>query len=99
MPSGPRRPTPGSSALRIFDLSLAEMLWSRRSAFLGLLVGAPVSLAAIIRLVSILATDSTFRANGQVVTGPTLFGAMVWLLYVRFIVPVLGVFYGTALIA
>jgi ABC-2 type transport system permease protein len=28
-----------------------------------------------------------------------LFGLMIWLLYIRFIVPVLGVFYGTALIA
>jgi ABC-2 type transport system permease protein len=95
----PRQPTLASSALRIFDLSLGEMLWSRRSAFLGMLVGTPVLLAVLIRLVSMMAADSTFRANGQVVTGPTLFGVMVWLLYVRFIVPVLGVFYGTALIA
>jgi ABC-2 type transport system permease protein len=93
------RPTLVSSARHIFDLSLGEMLWSRRSAFLGLLVGAPVSLALIVRLVAIVATESTFRANGQVVTGPMLFGAMVWLLDVRFIVPVLGVFYGTALMA
>jgi ABC-type transport system involved in multi-copper enzyme maturation permease subunit len=28
-----------------------------------------------------------------------VFGMMIWLLYIRFIVPVLGVFYGTALIA
>jgi ABC-type transport system involved in multi-copper enzyme maturation permease subunit len=28
-----------------------------------------------------------------------VFGVMMWLLYVRFIVPVLGVFYGTAFIA
>jgi ABC-type transport system involved in multi-copper enzyme maturation permease subunit len=33
------------------------------------------------------------------VAGPTIFGGMIWLLYLRFIVPVLGVFYGTALIA
>jgi ABC-2 type transport system permease protein len=31
--------------------------------------------------------------------GPALFGLMIWLLYIRFIVPVLGVFYGTSLIA
>jgi ABC-2 type transport system permease protein len=97
--AAPARPPFGSSVLRVFDVSLGEMLWSRRSAFLALLVGAPVSLAAIIRLVSIVAPESTVRANGQVVSGPTLFGVMVWLLYVRFIVPVLGVFYGTALIA
>src|SRR5262249_20818244 len=28
-----------------------------------------------------------------------IFGMMIWLLYIRFIIPVLGVFYGTALIA
>jgi ABC-2 type transport system permease protein len=75
------------------------MLWSRRSAFLALLVGAPVSLAIIVRVVALLASDTSFRANGRMVTGPVVFGVMMWLLYVRFIVPILGVFYGTALIA
>src|SRR4029077_19346973 len=37
--------------------------------------------------------------NGARVGGPGLFGMMMWLLYIRFSVPVLGVFYGTALIA
>src|SRR5206468_11725320 len=31
--------------------------------------------------------------------GAAIFGLMIWLLYIRFIVPVLGVFYGTSLIA
>ena len=31
--------------------------------------------------------------------GPDIFGLMVWTFYLRFTVPVLGVFYGTALIA
>src|SRR5581483_3312571 len=79
-----------SSALRVFDLSLGEMIWSRRSAFLALLVGAPVSLAAIIRIVALAATDVSFRANGRGINGATVFGVMVWLLYVRFIVPILG---------
>src|SRR5206468_5485633 len=30
---------------------------------------------------------------------PGIFGVMMWLLFLRFIVPVLGVFYGTALVA
>jgi ABC-type transport system involved in multi-copper enzyme maturation permease subunit len=94
-----RRPTLSATVLRIFDLSLGEMLWSRRSAFLALLVGAPVSLAIIVRLIGLFASDASFRANGQAVTGPVVFGVMMWLLYVRFIVPILGVFYGTALIA
>ena len=32
-------------------------------------------------------------------TGSAVFGLIVWLLFFRFIVPVLGVFYGTSLIA
>src|SRR4029077_3865925 len=37
--------------------------------------------------------------NGARVGGPGLFGMMMWLLYIRFSIPALGVFYGTALIA
>ena len=32
-------------------------------------------------------------------SGPSIFGLFIWLLYLRFIVPVLGVFYGTSLMA
>jgi ABC-2 type transport system permease protein len=32
-------------------------------------------------------------------TGPAIFGLVIWGMYLRFIVPVLGVFYGTSLIA
>jgi ABC-type transport system involved in multi-copper enzyme maturation permease subunit len=83
----------------VFDLSLAQMLWSRRSVFLGLLVGGPVMIAAIVRVLWTVLPDSTLRINGAAVGGAAIFGIMIWLLYVRFIVPVLGVFYGTALIA
>jgi len=85
------------SALRIFDISLGQMLWSRRSVLLGLLVGAPVLLAAAVRLFA--ATNQLPVINGAGLNGPTLFGVVIWWLFVRFIVPVLGVFYGTALIA
>jgi len=87
-----------SSAARIFDLSLGQMLWSRRSVFLGVLLGGPVVLAVALRIVDSLHT-SGFRVNGAEVGGGTIFGMMMWLLYIRFIVPVLGIFYGTALIA
>jgi ABC-2 type transport system permease protein len=92
-------PTLIGSALRIFDLSLGQMLWSRRSIFLALVVGGPVVLAVIVRTLSIAIPSSSLRINGAIVGGPSIFGMMIWLLYVRFIVPVLGVFYGTALIA
>lgn len=95
----PSQPSAMGSALRIFDLSLGQMLWSRRSIFLALLVGGPVLLAVIVRVISIVVPNSSLRINGAVVGGPSIFGMMIWLLYVRFIVPVLGVFYGTALIA
>ena len=92
-------PSFGSSALRIFDLSLAQMLWSRRSVFLAVLVAGPVLLAVVYRLATGLLPRGGFQVNGSAVGGPVVFGMMIWLLYVRFIVPVLGVFYGTALIA
>jgi ABC-type transport system involved in multi-copper enzyme maturation permease subunit len=97
-PDSRRMPSFGTAALRIFDLSLGEMLWSRRSMFLGLVVGGPVLLAVITRVVTMLASDSV-RINGEAVSGAAIFGLMIWLVYLRFIVPVLGVFYGTALIA
>ena len=94
----PRTATVMASAMRIFDLSLGQMLWSRRSVFLGLLLGAPVLLALVLRIVDSLHA-SGFKVNGAAVGGSTIFGMMIWLLFIRFIVPVLGVFYGTALIA
>ena len=42
---------------------------------------------------------SALRVNGQRVAGFGIFGVMIWMLFLRFIVPVLGVFYGTALMA
>ena len=98
-PSTTDHPAVGVSALRIFDLSLGQMLWSRRSVFLGIVVGAPVALAVLIRAVVLLTPAGMPRINGTPMRGPALFGLIIWLLYIRFIVPVLGVFYGTALIA
>ena len=98
-PSSQRAPSFPASVLRVFDLSLGDMLWSRRSVFLALLVGGPVLLAGVSRLFDVAGVSGSLRVNGSAVTGQSIFGLMVWLLYVRFIVPVLGVFYGTALIA
>lgn len=95
----PATPTLITSTMRIFDLSLGQMLWSRRSIFLALVVGGPVILATGVRIMTMVVPSSSFRVNGAMIGGPSIFGMMIWLLYVRFIVPVLGVFYGTALIA
>ncbi len=86
------------AAVRIFDLSLGEMLWSRRTVFMGLVVGMPIVLAIVLRLIQALGAPGV-RLNGIAVDGPTMFGLMIWAFYLRFSVPVLGVFYGTALIA
>ncbi len=95
------------SGLRIFDLSLGEMLWSRRTIFMMLVVGVPVFIACVLRIVVGLGApvfeDHRTTQNGVTqtirMTGPGIFGFMIWVLYVRFIVPVLGVFYGTSLMA
>src|SRR5262245_10792218 len=97
-----RAPGVVASTLRVFELSFGQTLWSRRSLFLGLLVGGPVLVAAALRFISILASARGARFNGAMVArvdGEMLFGLMIWLMFVRVVVPVLGVFYGTSLIA
>jgi ABC-type transport system involved in multi-copper enzyme maturation permease subunit len=85
-------------AWRIFELSLGEMLWSRRTVFLAIVVGCPVLVAAVLRIVDSLGVVP-LRINGQRMGYTAIFGVMIWLLFLRFIVPVLGVFYGTSLVA
>ena len=98
-------PTPPgflSASLRVFDLSLGEMLWSRRTIFMALVVGAPVFIAVVLRLVVGLGApvfEEPRGGGGLRIDGPWVFGGMIWILYLRFIVPVLGVFYGTSLMA
>lgn len=94
------RQTPGmlGAAARVFDLSLGEMLWSRRTIFMALVVGGPVMIALAVRAITAL-SGSAARVDGIAMTGPAMFGMMIWFFYLRFTVPVLGVFYGTALIA
>jgi ABC-type transport system involved in multi-copper enzyme maturation permease subunit len=95
-----RRPAPSlvTAAVRVFELSLGEMLWSRRTIFMGLVVGLPVLLALVIRLFD-LAGASGVRVNNMAVDGPAVFGLIIWAFFLKFSIPVLGVFYGTSLIA
>ena len=94
-------PAPGflTSSLRIFDLSLGEMLWSRRTVFMLLIVGAPVFIALFIRALVSLGAPVLEGPGNVRMTGPAIFGMMIWIFYLRFTIPVLGVFYGTSLIA
>ena len=99
MPVGPSFP---GSVARIYDLSFGQMLWSRRTVFMVMVVGGPVAVALILRmLVSMDLLDASSVIDGRPVTidGPVIFGLMIWGFYLSFSVPLLGVFYGTALIA
>jgi ABC-type transport system involved in multi-copper enzyme maturation permease subunit len=91
-------PSLGAASLRIFDLSLGEMLWSRRTVFLALVVGGPVLIAAVLRTLDLFGllkvSDGTLR-----VTGPSIFALMISFIFLRFLTPILGIFYGTALMA
>ncbi len=49
LPVPRRAPSLWAAAVRIFDLSLARMLWSRGTIFMALLVGLPVVLAVLVR--------------------------------------------------
>lgn len=91
-----RAPGVLTSALRIFDVSLGDMLWSRRTIFMALVVGAPVVIALMLRTVVSLGAPLFEETR---MTGPSVFGLIIFGLYLRFIVPVLGIFYGTSLIA
>ena len=107
---GPARSAPRSvtstgfltSSLRVLEFTLGEMLWSRRTVFKGLVVCGPVVIALGLR--ALMSLD-VFTVGGRVdgrsleMSGPSIFGLMVWAFYLRFTVPVLGVFYGTSLIA
>jgi ABC-2 type transport system permease protein len=94
------RQAPGmiSASLRVFELSLGEMLWSRRTIFMALVVGLPVVLALVVRLFDLVGADGV-RVNNMAVDGPAVFGLIIWAFFLRFSIPVLGVFYGTSLIA
>ena len=94
----PAAPSLLTASLRIFDLSLGEMLWSRRSVFLALVVGGPVLIALICQTVEFFNLPA-LRVNGVRVSGAVMFGGIIWAFYLRVIVPLLGVFYGTSLMA
>lgn len=98
MTKPPTGPAFATAVARIFDISVGQLLWSRRTIFMALAVTAPVVIALIFRVIDTMGV-STVRVNRTPVSGAVMFGGMIWLMYLRFIVPVLGAFYGTALIS
>ena len=90
------------SALRIYNLSLGQMLWSRRTVFMAFIVGGPVAVALILRALvamDLMTARGVIEGRPVTVDGPVIFGLMIWGFYLRLAVPLLGMFYGTALIA
>ena len=86
------------STRRVFDLALGQMLWGRRTTLLVLAAGLPVLLAVVTRMT--LSTGSAVvQINGRQIGSEAVFSTAITLLYLRFIVPAVGVFYGTSLIA
>jgi len=96
----PAAPPPGltTGMLRVFDLAVGQMLWSRRTIFMALVVGLPVAVALVVRVLVEAGVPLT-RVGRETVDGTVLFGLMMWAFFVRFAVPLLAMFYGTSLIA
>src|SRR5262249_46765689 len=93
-----RQPSFVDASLRIFGMSLGEMLWSRRTVYMLLVVAAPIALAIFGRIMTAVGS-ATLRIDGSRLNPIGVFGMMVWVLFVRFTIPVLGAFYGTGIIA
>ncbi len=90
----PTRPLPFLSGTRaVFDLSLEGMLLSRRSLLMGLLVGLPVILAIVYRV--LLAADVPNRA----VPPLDLYALVVAVYWIRNVLPLMALFHATSLIA
>ena len=88
------RPLPFLPAARaVFDLSLESMVWSRRSLLMGLLVGLPVVLAIVYRVV--LAMDIPTKA----VPPLDLYAIVVAVYWIRNVLPLVALFHATSLVA
>jgi ABC-2 type transport system permease protein len=87
-----------ASTRRVFELALGQMLWARRTALLALAAAAPVLLALVTRL-TLSSGSAVVQINGRQIGSEAVFSTAIAALYLRFIVPAIGVFYGTSLIA
>lgn len=86
------RPLPfGRAARAVFDLSLEGMVWSRRSIVIALLMGLPIVLAIVYRIV--------LGRLPPRVAAFDFYGNIVAYYYLRFALPLAALFYATALIA
>jgi ABC-2 type transport system permease protein len=87
------RPLPFARGARaVFDLSLEGMVWTRRTLLMGLLVSLPV-------LVSILYRVVATRPGVRVLPAVDLYAVIVAVYWVRNVLPLVALFFATALVA
>ena len=68
-----RPPSFVNATMRVFDVAVGQLLWSRRTMFMVLAVTAPIAIAVILRVSDAMGV-SALRVNGQQVGGPVMFG-------------------------
>ena len=81
------------AARAVFELSLEGMLWTRRTLGMAVLVGMPVVFALFYRLVL------AGKWNVQPITPGDMYALLVAVYWIRFVVPLVALFYATALVA
>jgi ABC-2 type transport system permease protein len=87
-------PLPFARAARaVFDLSLEGMVWSRRTLLMGILVGLPAVVAIVYRVV--LATQPAAR----LLPAADLYAVIVAIYWIRNVLPLVALFFATALVA
>ena len=88
------RPLPFTQGARaVFDLSLEGMVWSRRTLLMGILVGLPALVAIVYRIV--LAT----RSEARLLPATDLYAVIVAVYWIRNVLPLVALFFATALVA
>ena len=88
------RPLPFTQGARaVFDLSLEGMVWSRRTLLMGILVGLPALVAIVYRIV--LAT----RPEARLLPATDLYAVIVAVYWIRNVLPLVALFFATALVA
>jgi ABC-2 type transport system permease protein len=81
------------AARAVFEISLEGMLWTRRTLGMAVLVGMPVVFALLYRLVL------AGKMNVQPITPGDMYALLVAVYWIRFVVPLVALFYATALVA
>ncbi len=78
-------------ARAVFALSFERLFWSRRSLLMGVLLCLPVVFGVLYRVVLVAKLPTRL-------SGFDLYGTVVALYYIRNVVPLAALFYGTALV-